>query len=185
MGTNVRIMKAISLDLYKRLISNQPGGSNALYGERVQPEFNQGIQSGYGNPTFDGLPSQLVIGDAEHPTTKTLLESIPENQRPRSKRLINLILANNSITWGPSGEIKFHGKVIPKSNIVDLISAATNPTKMRRLKMVGLKEFIMFLKEVNAPKYFLGNDFLKLMDAQDDVNNCQQWITFENSSLVK
>jgi hypothetical protein len=180
MGTNVRVMKAISIDLYKRLLSNQPalGTPAGLYGEAVQQP-----QTGYGNPLFDGLPSQLSIGDDEHPTTRALLASIPENQRARSKRLINLILASNKLTWGDNGEIKYHGKSIPKSNIVDLLSAATKQTKLRQLKMPGLKEFINFLKEVNVPKYFLGSDFVKLMDGQND--ECQSWITYENSNLVK
>lgn len=185
MGANVRIMKAISLDLYKRLIANQPGGSSsgALYGEQVNPN----LQIGYGNPNFDGLPSQLSIGDDDHPTTKALLHSIPETQRPRAKRLINLILANNTLTWGSSGEIKYNDKIIPKSNIVDLLSAATKTTKLRRLKMPGLAEFISFLKKINVPKYFLGNDFVRLMEEQKDVDDdeCENWITFENSTLIK
>lgn len=180
MGTNVRIMKAISLDLYKRLISNQAGGPSNLYGDIVQ---QRNVQTGYGNPTFDGLPSQLSIGDEEHPTTLALLKSIPETQKARSKRLINLILANNTLTWSASGEINYKGKTIPKSNIVDLISTATKTTKLRKIKMPGLLEFIRFLKEINVPKYFLGSEFVKLMD--DENVECTDWITFENSSLVK
>lgn len=196
MGTNVRVMKAISIDLYKRLLVNQPavGTSTSLYGENISktdPSVDSaglysGIvqqQTGYGNPLFDGLPSQLSIGNDEHPTTRALLASIPENQRARSKRLINLILASSQLTWSSNGEVKYHGKSIPKSNIVDLISAATKQTKLRQLKMAGLQEFIAFLKEVNVPKYFLGCEFVKLMDDQKD--ECQSWITYENSDLIK
>ena len=189
MGSNIRIMKAVSLELYKRLMESQPSYSN-------NPSFNlYGTSSATENPSrepetaelFPGLPAKYMKGDGtidENPLTSSLLNAIPDRQKGRAKKLIDLILQKDTLKISPSGEIVLKGQLIKNSNIVDLISTATKSSILRKIKLPGYQKFLTFLKEINTPKSFLGSHFAKMVenvhgDDSPDKTNCREWITFE------
>jgi hypothetical protein len=198
MSSNIRIMKAISLDLYKRIIEGSALNSSITppssllnrdltYGTSVQ---HGGQTTSSSTSGLDTIPTEyLQTNTSDDPeTTLTILKSIPDAQRSRARNLINAILPDHDFKWDATGRIIYRGSKIPQSNIVDLLSVATKSTKLRKLNIPALKEFMEFLKSINVPRHFLGVHFAILMDTQstsenDDGPRCRQWTTFEQVYL--
>jgi len=191
MGSSFRVLKAISLDMYKRLLESSTSNTNSLntYGKQQQ----QPIPSTELSTEFtQHLPSPQDPNEDSTVTLK-LLRSIPEPQRERARHLINAILESSDFKWDLTGQIIYQGKLIPNSNIVDLVSVATKSTKLRKLTIPGLRVFISFLKSINIPRHYLGLHFAQVIDdvsslqfgsgSQDVKSNqepiCPHWITFE------
>ena len=191
--SNFRICKVIDLAQYQRLVQGcsslnpqtypshvKNGPPIQIYGQtpnEYPPPTNEAFLGAGNSRDWDMLPSQLICGTNENPIVEKILSNIPEMQKQKAKRLLNLICASKELTWNAKGEIQYAGVTISNSNIVDLISAATATHKIRRMQLVGLKPFVKFLKNVNCPKYFFSTEFLKLMD---DKMPCNDWITFED-----
>ena len=193
------MMKVIDLAQYNRLVqgcssvypSPTTPSSQCLYPppQQHEPTNQTAPSTEYLPPQYGGnarewdtLPSQLICGTDDNPIAEKILANIPEQQRQKAKRLINLICNSQQLSWNGKGEIQYAGTTVPNSNIVDLISAATATHKIRKMQLAGLNPFVKFLKNVNCPKYFLSTEFLKLMD---DKVECNDWITFEEYLVNK
>jgi len=191
-SNNFRIMKAISLEMYKRMLegckvndssiaSSSANTSTLLnpYGSTsVIPQVGSGTSKAANGSSalkeLNELPPNLLESrstDEDPKITQTLLRSIPDSQRNRARNLINTILLHPEFSWDDAGVIKFNNVVHQKSNIVDLISVATRTTKIRKLKIPGLSVFIRFLKSINIPRHYLGSHFSTLMDEVEDASD--------------
>lgn len=188
-----RIFKAVSLEQYRRLceasIPNPtlPTSAPASQYHLSQPSTSSVLTNYPQLPTrldqFGG--QQQPTEEVENPEATALLLGIPEGQRSKAKRLINYIFQNKSLSWKSNGSIEYLGVSVPKSNIIDLISAATSPNKLRRLNLPGMGLFVKYINDVNVPKYFLGMEFIKHMDQLENLKfpheegQCRDWITYE------
>jgi len=234
MSNNFRIMKAVSIEMYKRMINGCSGDSSIAstsirstalsnpYGAEPSSIEQKQIQAGGGNiagsykeksaAELDEIPDTFFeskVVDEDPKVTLTLLRSIPDAQRNRARNLINAILPHRVFSWDNAGVITYRDTLYPKSNIVDLINVATRSTKIRKLKIPGLKVFIHFLKSINIPKHYLGSHFSSLMDEEEDgfylqdsnytsnntknynynstsqtEPNCSAWVKYEDVFLV-
>jgi hypothetical protein len=202
MSSNIRIMKAISLDLYKRMVESSTSLSNSSASTN---RSHDGIYGSGNHSTKDyrtgevsilnSIPTEFIKStvDEDPVITNTILKSIPDQQRGRARNLVNAILPHKQLQWDDSGRISYLGKIIPRSNIVDLISVATKSTKLRKLNIPALGEFMSFLRIINVPRHFLGTHFAQLIDEPIDESSsvqhenvsCNHWITFEQAQLSK
>ncbi len=177
--THFRIYKVISLEQYNRMY--QPCPVQQPVAVQQLPPIQQPCSQALATEPPRPISPQLFGGSLEKPESTALLLALPEGQRSRAKRLINFILDVKKLTWNTNGNISYDEKTIPKSNIIDLLSAATSHNKLRKLSLPGIGLFIKFLKDVNVPKYFLNTEFVKLLDMQDkfEFEQCKPWITYE------
>jgi len=201
MSNNFRIMKAISLEMYKRMLEGcnnlkdssiastsahkseigNPYGSNKSFNQAGTGAADKVMrESSFASSSLNELndiPTTLYASpsvDDDPKVTLTLLRSIPDAQRHRARNLINTILNHPQFSWDDSGLIKYNNVIYPKTNIVDLISVATRSTKIRKLNIPGLSIFIQFLKSINIPRHYLGSHFSSLMDSESDKNDSLQ-----------
>jgi hypothetical protein len=149
------------------------------------------------------LPIQMVCGDETSESVKNVLKDIPEDQHAQANKLIAFLCSTKIFRWTVNGEVSLKGKIYPKTNISDLISAVTSSTnRLQKLNIPGLESFSRFLKFVNAPTELLGSAFLKIhasenktggtsdetttrLDRQDynvgkGIEPCIRWISFED-----
>jgi hypothetical protein len=149
MSSNIRIMKAISLDLYKRMVDGSSLNSTVIPSSNVNRDLTYGTNKQEGGQLplsstpsgIESIPTEFFKTDInEDPeTTLTILRSIPDPQRARARNLINAILPHENFKWDETGRIIHNGVKIPRSNIVDLISVATKSTKLRKLSIPAFK----------------------------------------------
>lgn len=102
---------------------------------------------------------------------KVLKKISPEN-KDKAQLLLQNIYDFNILKWKESGEIKYKGKIIPRSNIVSLVKNVLN--KNDDSEPPGIKIFYKVLKKINIPKYLINNEkalgILSTYDSKYDVN---------------
>lgn len=175
MCSNIRILKAVPLELYERIMSQvhpSPSSSSSIYNptQKVM-EYDLGLTPS----TFLSPP----VGEQSNDKESGIIKLVPKRQQSKASGLLRM-LSESNLTWNDHGEIILNGNTVTGSNIVDLISAATAPNKMRNVNLSGLDQFVSFVRKFNIPKHLLGSDFLKLMDKKPSL-----WTTYENTGLVE
>ena len=77
--------------------------------------------------------------------------------RPRATALLSRLKAKpDVITWDKTGQVKIEGKIIPGSNISNLVSDAMR--SRRNFNPTGSKEFFEALNKLNVPKDLVRNE---------------------------
>lgn len=110
------------------------------------------------------LRKYITIMDTPRTNTKPVdddvesdvLESAPSQHRYKAKRLLRTIKESPEASWSPRGEFIYRQRLVPNSNIIDLINdllrnstTAAPPT--------GWEEFSEFLKNENIAKELIVN----------------------------
>jgi hypothetical protein len=101
-------------------------------------------------------------GEAASSTSEPLnldfvIDSIPLNFRPKARLLLHrLLLEPDFSVVQPSGEVQLADNVLPRSNIVDLISDVVR--KRKNFSPVGWQQFASYLRKINIPRDWIGND---------------------------
>ena len=85
-----------------------------------------------------------------------VIESVPITLKRKAKLLLDHIKSNSDLTWNPKGEILYQGKVIEKSNLVDLINDVMRKRKTSK-QPVGWEQFAWALRDTNTPQEYIGN----------------------------
>lgn len=109
---------------------------------------------------YQPLPTKQVEENQSLPTNQedenglgmdNILSGIPKNMRMRAQALLKQISADpeQRLQWNERGELVYHGKVIPGSQITDLLRDFQQQYKHGM--SVGLREFRDGLKELNIP----------------------------------
>ena len=96
---------------------------------------------------------KVRIEDKKLFTENDILKNVSTQQKAKAKELISFIKDNSTIGWSDSGEFVFDDKVIPNSNIKDLIVESVGKRKPTGLN--GWKEFQGALNALQAPIKFL------------------------------
>ena len=106
----------------------------------------------YSSPTYGG-----------HPRVIHSLQSLPLNSRNKIQNLMNFIKFNagDEITWDQKGLVTINGRVMKKSNIIDLVREVTviRPKKVHSFSQPppGFMAFSKVLKKHNIPRTLVGN----------------------------
>lgn len=93
--------------------------------------------------------------------------------------LLDRLKKTKVLKWNDDGEISYRGKMIPDSNIVDLV---TNTRKTRSRKgfasPIGNDEFAQALKETKVPKDYIQNpNIIKAMEKPGKISTPRPMLT--------
>lgn len=91
-----------------------------------------------------------------------IVESVPAKFRNKAKLLLRRLhdAPSSDFSWNAAGVVSVNGETIKHSNIVDLVNDAMRSRKMA--KPAGRRVFANFLRAIQAPREFVGNDELWL-----------------------
>lgn len=94
-------------------------------------------------------------GHATKTIDRHILESVPKTMRRKAELLLSMLKEKSNLSWDEDGTVRFYGKPIPDSNIIDLV----NDTLRQRKGMEprGWEHFAEGLREVNIPQDIVGN----------------------------
>jgi len=109
---------------------------------------------------------------------ETLLSYLPSKLKTKGQRLLESLTRTGRFDWNEEGVISYNGQTEMKSNIIDLLSVATNPYMKRESN--GMPTFITALKEENVPRTLLTPTFLQHMDSKKPSKILPGWITYED-----
>ena len=88
----------------------------------------------------------------------------------KAKVLIDKIKSRSDMRWNDKGELVYKRKVVPGSNIVDLVNDTMR--KRKHFEATGWEVFATGLKEANVPQELVGNsrqwDYMKKAQASEE-----------------
>lgn len=87
---------------------------------------------------------------------KAIAEKMPKTHKGKADELIDFLANSNQFAVHDNGEIVINDKIIPKSNIVRLIHDVIRK-KTKAPPPLGHGHFITLLRDLNVPKYLIGN----------------------------
>ena len=90
---------------------------------------------------------------ADKPDEHDLLTYMPKNIKNKAAQLIEYIKRTPVLSWNDRLNLIYKGRIIPGSNIVDLIRAASY--KYKDFNPPGQDEFHRALREQNVPETLL------------------------------
>ena len=131
--------------------------------EVVQPSnAAANVASNNGNPVSDSNPSD--------DTEREIYDSVPKSMQRKAKLLIDKIKSRSDMRWNEKGELVYKRKVVPGSNIVDLVNDTMR--KRKHFEPTGWEVFATGLKEANVPQELVGNsrqwDYMKKAQASEE-----------------
>lgn len=104
----------------------------------------------------------LIAELKSHLNDTVIVDSVPKKYRRKAKMLLNSLhrnaSSNKKIQWDNDGVVTIAGTRIPNSNIIDLVNDAMRARK--RPHPVGRIHFARFLKRIQMPREFIGNNEL-------------------------
>ena len=100
--------------------------------------------------------------EEEEPPSEELVDQIvasaPKPMRNKAKMMIQHIQRHPDVlSWDEKGRFKYRGKVMPNTNIVDLVSDAVRSQDRKNYKPQGLETFSRALSEINVPRDYVRN----------------------------
>ena len=135
----------------------QPSNVAANLAANVASDPASDSASGSHPPTFDD-------------TEREIYDSVPKSMQRKAKLLIDKIKSRSDIRWNDKGELVYKRKVVPGSNIVDLVNDTMR--KRKRFQPTGWEVFATGLKEANVPQELVGNprqwDYMKKAHLSDE-----------------
>lgn len=129
------------------------------------------------NPTQ--ISEKKKKNNSTHLHDSVIIESIPAKYRTKAKLLLRRLhdVHEPNFSWNSAGVVSIDGKPIKESNIVDLVNDAMRARKAP--KPIGRKAFAQFLRKIQAPREFVGNEELW---AESRANSTMQPIASGDSN---
>lgn len=88
-----------------------------------------------------------------------VLRSLPKSLKNMGESLLQILRTHPEIlSWNSQGEISIKGKIIPNSNLADLVSMIL--TNKKKTDYVGKQNFLSTLQELNVPQLYFKNKHL-------------------------
>ena len=87
--------------------------------------------------------------------TTDIVQSVPKALRSKTELLVNRLVQSGLVSWNDDGVVSMQGKVIPKSNIIDLVNEVVRSRKTPRYPP-GIGQFTNILHRLNIPREYLG-----------------------------
>lgn len=89
-----------------------------------------------------------------HPLISEIMDAVPPLYKKRAKFVLQRLVSTNIVTWDDTGVVSIRNRIVPNSNIIDLIlSVVSKKKKTRGLK--GLDHFERVLYQLNVPRKYL------------------------------
>ncbi|KAJ8313160.1 hypothetical protein KUTeg_009287 [Tegillarca granosa] len=132
-------MVLVPYDRYQRLTALKPGVKHTQEDVKrlnVQPEVI----------IPESEPEMKILAE-DRPNIEDILVAVPVNIRNKARALLNHL--RKHLKWNERGEISVDGRIIPGSNIVDLIKVSVKEYK--DFEPVGLESFSKVIYDSNAP----------------------------------
>ena len=79
-----------------------------------------------------------------------IFSSVPKSLKTKTQVLLNLMQASNRISWDQTGAVSIDNKVVPGSNIIDLVNDVVRRRTTLRIP-IGITEFKQMLQAINIP----------------------------------
>ena len=107
-------------------------------------------------PTTEKLETQPEPVDLPNNIETDILESVPPTMKTRARQLVKKLKENKDlITWDDKAQLVYEGKLIPGSNVVDLVNDALRHRK--NFNLHGWRLFAKALSDVNIPEEIVRN----------------------------
>ncbi|GFS54244.1 hypothetical protein TNCV_2527621 [Trichonephila clavipes] len=88
-----------------------------------------------------------------------ILNQMPLKRRYQAEKIMELLQQNSaSLSWTKEKELMIKNKILPNTNIVDLVAFLL---KDRKTEPNGLRNFIDILKEFDFPSQLIKNRYFK------------------------
>ena len=88
--------------------------------------------------------------------SNSTLDSVPKKFQTKAKALMNYMQSDDEITWDNLDQLVLKGKVIPKSNVLDLLHDSLRARKTSK-KPKGWRELSKHFRSKNIPQEIIGN----------------------------
>ena len=100
----------------------------------------------------------------------------------QKKFLHSILISSDILTWNPQGEIIYHGRDIPGTNIENLLQYALLPYNSHIPEPRGLYLFTKGLVEAGINKYLIENEYLLSKMAKEEYEMPQSESDVESES---
>ena len=106
---------------------------------------------------------------------RQVVKKIPEENKDKAMLLLQHITDYNILKWNKDNIIKYKNKIIPKSDIVQLIKHALSNNDVS--KPVGIEKFYNMLNQIDIPEYLIRNKnaLNKYNDSVSKRSNANLW----------
>ena len=96
---------------------------------------------------------------SSHKLVAEVLESVPQTQRYKAKRLMTAISRHPDADFNETGEFVYKQSTIPLSHAIDLIADVldTSKTASSKTPPLGWREFASALRDLNVPRELIPN----------------------------
>ena len=141
---------------YKKLMEKKP-----MEIQQMRTMENPEMRTMY-SPQCQVLPfleptegsEKTMEGMGEELSKDIILSAMPKSYKSRAANLLNHIDHSKVLGWNENGELVYNSKLIPHSQIVDLVRDALWEQKF---KPIGSEEFYRGLHQSNVPLALIGN----------------------------
>lgn len=148
--------------------------------QQVQQRYLNFRNAKHGKRDVSGNSTEGKSGELERGIDNgTILLSVPSTFKKKIEVLMQLLDSDHikeRILWDRRGEVTIDGKVLHRSNIIDLVNDTVRYRKNTRA--IGREYFSWFLRDIGVPSEIFGNTELYKIGADYNPNN-----TSDNSSL--
>jgi hypothetical protein len=87
---------------------------------------------------------------------KNIVNRLCKYQRFKARKILEILVQSNQFSWDEeSFEFTYNEKKSSESNLIDLISFVTATPSSKRKKPADLDLFLMIVKKLNVPLYYL------------------------------
>lgn len=82
-------------------------------------------------------------------------------QKRRTEKLLDFFKMDENLSWSANGNVNIDGRIIPGSNIIDIINDLVNnsTSAIRKKQPIGMEETVDYLKRINVPESFIANKY--------------------------
>jgi hypothetical protein len=91
---------------------------------------------------------------------QSITRALPKPYRSKGDRLLQYMQNNSDINWNSQGQLLQSGRVVPDTNIVDLVYDAVSPHPSREKALPGIEVFHRLLQDSNVPATLLSKSTL-------------------------
>lgn len=106
-------------------------------------------------PIVDSSNTEQGLANVSRTNREIPLSSFPKKFRGKAELLLDFVKTNPHIDWNERNELVVNNKVVPNTNIIDLLDDLSRPTTRRDPR--GIQDFVNTLRNANVPETFIAN----------------------------
>ena len=122
---------------------------------KAAPQKSQAFQRKVIHPVNTlKVNNQEGTGKAKKAMTSRMFLYLSPKKRNKGNLLLHYLENSEDIKWNKNGELIYRGKIIPDSNVIELITHAIENDKSHP---IGMKTFYKYLSKINIPTKIISN----------------------------